>query len=68
MVRLKTLNEVAEELRVSKAAIYRWVAEGRLEPTRVGNRLRFTEDALDRFLGEPTNRRGGNEKSRLLDR
>lgn len=68
VVRLKTLDEVAEELRVSKAAIYRWVAEGRIEPTRVGNRLRFTEDALGRFLSDSALDHGRIASSRVFDR
>jgi len=43
MSELKTPEEVARELRVSKFAIYRWVANGDLRPVRVGSLLRFTE-------------------------
>jgi excisionase family DNA binding protein len=46
----RTVPDVAAELRVSRHAVYRWVAEGRLEPVRVGNRLRFTDAAIDRFV------------------
>ena len=49
---LLTLDEVAERLRCSKPAIYRWVQQKDLRATRVGTRLRFRpvdiEDFLDR--------------------
>lgn len=50
VVKLLTPDEVVAELKVSKAALYRWVSEGRLTPTRVGRRLRFSEDAIAAFL------------------
>jgi excisionase family DNA binding protein len=54
---LMTLDEAAGELRCSKAALYRWVAEGRIKPTRVGSRLRFTRESLLDFLQNSTEQR-----------
>jgi excisionase family DNA binding protein len=51
---LKTTDEVAQELRVSKAAVYRWVEEGRLRAIRVGSLLRFTDEAIGEFLAAST--------------
>jgi excisionase family DNA binding protein len=39
---LLTVAEVARRLRVSKATVYKLVAEGRLAHVRIGNSIRFT--------------------------
>lgn len=52
---LKTVRDVAAELRVSTHAVYRWVSEERLKPVRVGALLRFTDAAIEDFL------RSGNQ-------
>jgi excisionase family DNA binding protein len=51
--RLLTVEEVARQLRVSKAAVYRWVAEERLPALRAGHLLRFRQEDVERFLDEP---------------
>lgn len=48
---LYLVKEAANILRCSESAIHKWVAEGKLRPVRAGNRLRFTEGELRRFLG-----------------
>jgi excisionase family DNA binding protein len=46
-----TLAEIAEELRVNPATVRQWVAKGRLEATRVGQRkLLVRRSELDRVL------------------
>jgi excisionase family DNA binding protein len=56
-VRLATVNEVAELMRVSRMTVYRLIKQGELPATRVGSRYRVAEDDVDRFLQarfEPT--------------
>ena len=56
-VRLATVNEVAELMRVSRMTVYRLIKQGELHATRVGSRYRVAEDDVDRFLQaryEPT--------------
>jgi excisionase family DNA binding protein len=48
---LLTVNEVADELRVSSMTIYRLVKAGRLEAVRVGKNYRIRRSALDTYLG-----------------
>lgn len=47
---LLTLEEVAERLRCSKAAVYRWVQQKDLRAIRVGSRLRFRSVDIEAFL------------------
>jgi excisionase family DNA binding protein len=53
---LQTPDEVAGQLKVTKAAIYRWVAEGKLRPVRVGSLLRFTDESIREFLARSATR------------
>jgi excisionase family DNA binding protein len=53
---LKTPDDVAGEFKVTKAAIYRWVAEGKLRPVRVGSLLRFTDESIREFLARSASR------------
>jgi excisionase family DNA binding protein len=41
-----TVAEAARRLRVSRATVYKLVAEGRLAHVRVGNQIRFLPGAL----------------------
>jgi len=38
---LLTVADVARKLRVSRATVYKLVADGRLAHVRIGNRIRF---------------------------
>ncbi len=49
---LLTLEEVAEQLRCSKPAVYRWVQQKDLRATRVGSRLRFRAVDIEEFLNK----------------
>ena len=44
--RLLTVAEAARRLRVSRATLYKLVAEGKLAHVRVGNRIRFLPGAV----------------------
>lgn len=49
-----TVPEVAERLRVGRAAAYRLVESGELRSIRVGRTIRIPQQALDEFLeGDP---------------
>lgn len=41
-----TVAEAARRLRVSRATVYKLVAEGRLEHVRIGNQIRFLSGSL----------------------
>lgn len=51
---LLTVADVAQMLRVSKAAVYRWAEDGRLRARKAGALLRFRAEDVEDFL------RGGN--------
>ena len=51
MQKLFTVEELAEELRVPVATLYRWRHFGEGPPAyRVGRHLRYPEDGVDRWL------------------
>jgi len=43
-----TVAEAARRLRVSRATVYRLVADGRLAHVRIGNQIRFLPGSLSR--------------------
>ena len=57
MEKLYTIPEVAEALRVTRAAVYKWIREGRIEVVYVGSERRITQRAVDAFIKESTARR-----------
>ena len=56
-IKLYTLQEVANILRVSRKTIYNDVTAKRLHATKYGREYRVTEEALQEFL-----KKGYNEK------
>ena len=52
MAKLYTIPEAADYLRVSVAAIRKWVLEKRIGYTKVGRLVRIPEDALKSFAKE----------------
>lgn len=56
LVRLLTVDDVADTLAVSKWTIYRAVRSGALEATHVGRQLRFSGAQLDAFLSSQRDR------------
>ena len=52
--RLLDVTEAAALLNVSKVAIRKWSADGRIPVTRLGRRVLFDPRALDRFIRERT--------------
>jgi putative molybdopterin biosynthesis protein len=47
-----TIEEVAKILKVHKDTIRRLVNSGQLEHVRVGNQIRITKAALEKYLGQ----------------
>lgn len=45
-----TINEVAEKLKVTRAAVYKWMAAGQLAYVIVGKHRRVTSEALNAFI------------------
>ncbi len=48
--RLLKLPEVSERLSLSRTAIYRLVAQGVIQPVRIGGALRFPASTIDRMI------------------
>jgi excisionase family DNA binding protein len=57
MERLYTVPEAADVLRVTRAAIYKWIREKKLGVVYVGSERRITQSAIDAFIKESTDRR-----------
>lgn len=56
-----TATEVARQLRVSKPAVYKWVAEGKLEAAKFGRAVRILRSSVEAL--ESSARTGGHEKN-----
>lgn len=50
MEKLYTIKETAELLRISKATLFRLMAEGKIIPLKLGKRSLFSEEELTRFI------------------
>ena len=60
--RYLTLPEVAEQLKVSRRTVYRWIKSGDLDAFQFGREYRITESALKDFLEAHRFRaRGGDD-------
>ena len=58
-----TINEVAEKLKVTRAAVYKWMAAGQLGYVVVGKHRRVTSEALNAFIRSGGNQAGGDQDS-----
>lgn len=45
-----TIPEVAKKLKVTRAAVYKWIAQGKLEAVHVGADRRVTSAAIEAFV------------------
>jgi excisionase family DNA binding protein len=57
MEKLYTVPEAAEVLRVTRAAVYKWIREKRIEVVYVGSERRITQSAIEAFIKASTDRR-----------
>lgn len=52
---LRTLQEVADYLRITRWTMYSLIKEGKIECTRVGRGWRFTDEQVIKFLALHSN-------------
>jgi excisionase family DNA binding protein len=50
MEQILTLKEAADHLRVSPHTIRAWVYERRIMPVKMGRRVMFTQEEIQRFI------------------
>ncbi len=50
METLYTINEVTDMLKVTRAAVYKWMAAGQLDYVTIGTLRRVPKSALDAFI------------------
>lgn len=48
---IMTPEEVAEQLKVRKETVYRWVKSGQLPATHIGRQIRFRPEDVAKFVG-----------------
>jgi excisionase family DNA binding protein len=53
-MKLLTVKEVAEILKVSNQTVYNWTSKGELIPIKVGGAVRIKEQELNRFIDDNT--------------
>ena len=54
-IKLYTLKEVAEILKVTKQTIYNYIKSGRIKATKYGKEYRITEKDLNTLIKNGTN-------------
>jgi excisionase family DNA binding protein len=59
--RLLRVPAVAEQLDMSTRTVWRLIADGQIEPLRIGRSVRFTQDALERFKQKVAARAGSKD-------
>lgn len=60
-----TIPEVAKKLKVTRAAVYKWIAQGRLEAIFVGADRRVTSDAITAFIKASTESRAVDDSTKM---
>lgn len=53
-IKLYTLKEVEEILKVTQRTLYRYIKEGNLQAVKVGREWRVTHEALQAFISKGT--------------
>lgn len=59
-MKLYTLQEAAEILKVNPRSVHRYKKDGRLETKKIGGRLRISQEALERFIKGNEGERNSN--------
>ena len=54
---LLTIEEAAKLLRIGRTTMYELMWARKIEPVRIGRRIRFTRASLERFVAESSRRR-----------
>lgn len=60
-----TIPEVAKKLKVTRAAVYKWIAQGRLEAIYVGSDRRITSGAIEAFIKASTESRLAGDSAKM---
>ena len=53
-IRVYTLDEVAEALKITRRTLYTYVKEGKLKAVKIGREWRVSEAALQDFINKGT--------------
>ena len=53
-IRVYTLDEVAEVMKITRRTLYTYVKEGKLKAVKIGREWRVSETALQDFLNKGT--------------
>lgn len=53
-IRVYTLDEVAEVLKITRRTLYAYVKEGKLKAVKIGREWRVSEAALQDFINKGT--------------
>ena len=62
-----TIPEVAKKLKVTRAAVYKWIREGKIETVAVGSDQRITSAAVDAFVRASTESRLARDAAKMED-
>jgi excisionase family DNA binding protein len=60
-----TIPEVAQKLKVTRAAVYKWIAQGRLVAIYVGSDRRVTSSAIEAFIKASTESRQSEDSDKM---
>ncbi len=47
---MKTVAEIAQEMKVTKRTVFRWIKAGKLKAVKVGGTVRVTEEEYSKLL------------------
>lgn len=54
---MHSVEDLAERLEVSPHTIYRYIKEGKLQAKRFGKKYQITQESLEQYFKEPSDRR-----------
>lgn len=60
-----TIPEVAKKLKVTRAAVYKWIREGKIETVAVGSDQRITSTAIEAFVKASTESRQAKDSAKM---
>jgi excisionase family DNA binding protein len=60
-----TIPEVAKKLKVTRAAVYKWIREGKIATIAVGSDQRITSSAIDAFIKASTESRAAKDSAKM---
>lgn len=60
-----TIPEVAKKLKVTRAAVYKWIREGKIATVAVGSDQRITSAAIEAFIKVSTESRAAKDSAKM---